>query len=195
MKKLLFLLIVLAPGFFFLSCGSKGEDPQPEIEGYIRFKVDGVQKEFKTGQTDLMSFSFDSNGPVYSAIAQVLGPGSTGTSNFIQINLRNESLFETEVSYEMQDAILYQGVPLVRILFTYSDEEGQIFNAVLLDNNSPFLEVKNDATLRFNKITEDWVEGTFSALLIGPVTNLSVGDQERVISEGQFKMKLINLIP
>lgn len=194
MKKLLFLLIVLVPGFFF-SCGSEGEDPLPEVEGYIRFKVDGVQKEFKTRHIDLMSFSFDSNGPVYNAIAQVLGPGSTGTSNFVQFTLRSESLFETNVPYEMQDPISYQNIPLARILFTYSDEQGQVYNAVLLDRNSPFLVVKDDATFRFTKITDDWAEGTFSALLTGPVTNLSVGDQELVISEGQFKMRLIDLIP
>ena len=195
MRKFLSFSLLLISVFLVLSCGSSNEDPQPIAEGFIRFKVDGIQKEFKVNSLTPMSFSFDSNGPVHNAILQVLGPGSTGTSNFIQFNIRNESPFQTNVDYEMQNPILYQGALLPRTQFTYSDEQGQLFNAVLLDKNSPFLVVKDDAKFRFTKITEDWVEGTFTALLTGPVTNLSVGNQELIISEGQFSIKLLDLTP
>ncbi|WP_175454164.1 hypothetical protein [Algoriphagus alkaliphilus] len=48
-----------------------------------------------------MSFSFDSNGPVHNAILQVLGQGSTCTSNFIRFNMWNEKTFELHVDYQM----------------------------------------------------------------------------------------------
>ncbi|MDP2043276.1 MAG: hypothetical protein Q8S14_18200 [Algoriphagus sp.] len=65
-----------------------------------------------------MSFSFDSNGPVHNAILQVLGPGSTCTSNFIQFNLWNEKTFELHVDYQMQQAISYLVVGIAQINFT-----------------------------------------------------------------------------
>lgn len=180
---------------FVFSCGSSAENPQPQTEGFIRFKVDGVQREFKANPMTPMSFSFDSNGQVYNAILQVLGPGSNGTNNFIQFNVRNESPFVTNVDYQMQEAIAYQGVDLSRINFTYSNEEGQLYNAVLLKQALPNLVVRDDAKVRFTKITENLVEGTFSALLTGPVTATSVGNQELIISEGQFSIKLVDLTP
>lgn len=195
MQKLLYFSFLIFIGLFLVSCGGSDEDPQPGQEGFIRFKVDGVQKEYKTVPGNAASFSFDSNGPVYNTIIQVLGPGSTGTSNFIQITVRNEKMFETNLDYNLQDAIPYKSVPLSRINFTYSNEQGQIFNAFLLDIQSPFLVVRDEAKLRFSKITNELVEGTFSAILIGPVTNQSRGNQEMIISEGQFSMKLTNLIP
>jgi hypothetical protein len=182
-------------GFLLQSCGGSTEDPQPTAEGFIRFKVNGVQKEFKTNPVTPMSFSFDSNGPVYNAILQVLGPGSTGTSNFVQFNVWNEKIFETNVDYQMQQSVSYRGAAIARINFTYSDEQGQLYNAVLLKQNLPNIVVKNDATVRFTKITKDWAEGTFTAILIGPVTTSGIGNQERIISEGQFSIKLTNLIP
>lgn len=192
LKFSVFLLII----FVMVSCGGEGsEDPQPTDTGYIRFKSDGVAKEYIPGPFDRIGFSFDTNGPVFNAVVQVLGPGSTGTSDFIQFNIRNESPFATGVDYNMQDPISYQTVPVARINMTYSDEQGQLFNAVLLDRNPQLIEVKDDATFRFTSITEEWVEGTFSALLTGPVTTLSVGNQERILTEAKFRMKLLDLTP
>lgn len=194
MKFLKFSILILS-GLLLFACGNSTEDPQPMGEGFIRFKVNGVQKEFKTNPVTPMSFSFDSNGQVHNAILQVLGPGSTGTGNFIQFNVWNEKTFETNLDYQMQQAISYRGAAIARINFTYADEQGQVFNAVLLKQNLPSMVVKNDATVRFTKITKDWVEGTFTAILIGPVTTSGVGNQERIISEGQFSIKLVNLTP
>lgn len=178
-----------------LSCEGSSEDPIPADPGFIRFKSDGLEKEFIPGPFDRIGFSYDANGPIFNAAVLVVGAGSTGTSNFIQFTIRNESPYATGVEYEMQEAISYQGASLPRVLFTYSDEQGQLFNAVLLDQNYPFLTVKDDATFRFTTITEEWVEGTFSARLTGPVTDLSVGNQERLLTEGQFRMKLLDLTP
>ena len=195
MKRSLVVLSLLLAVIVFTGCSSDAEDQPSVQEGYIRFKSDGVAREFIPGPFDRMGFSFDSNGSIFNASVQVLGPGSTGTSNFIQFTIRNESPFAEGVDYDMQDAILYQGVPVTRILFTYSDEEGQLYNAVLLEENFPLLVVKDNAIFRFTSITDEWVEGTFSALLTGPVTNLSVGNQERRLTEGQFRMKLLDQTP
>lgn len=189
-----FSLIVFL-GIILFSCGGSSEDPQPVQEGFIRFKVDGVQKEFKVGFGNPSSFSFDPNGQIFNMVIQVLGPGSTGTNNFIQFTVRNETMFETNLDYNLQDPITYLGVPLSRIVFTYSNEQGQSFAAVNLDPQSPLIVVKDDAKVRLTKITDDLVEGNFSALLIGPVTPTGIGNQEVIISEGQFSMKLTDLTP
>ncbi len=195
MRKKMNVSVLLMISILFFSCSGSNEEPQQLENGYIRFKSDGVSKEFIPNSFDRMGFSFDANGPVFNAIVQVLGQGSNGTSNFVQFTIRNESPFVVGEDYAMQEAISYQSVPLPRILFTYSNEQGQLYNAVLLERNPDLVSIKDDAMFRFTRITEEWVEGTFSALLTGPVTSLSVGNQERRLTEGQFRMKLLDLTP
>jgi hypothetical protein len=195
MKNTLFVLSLLFSVGLFTGCSSSPEEIDPVQEGFIRFKSDGVEREFIPGPFDRMGFSYDGKGSIFNAGVQVLRPGSTGTGNFIQFTIRNEVPFVTGVDYDMQEAVFYQGVPLPRIVFTYSDEQSVLYNAVLLEENFPLLVIKDAATFRFTSITEEWVEGTFSALLTGPVTNLSVGDQERRLTEGRFRMRLLDLTP
>lgn len=176
------------------SCGSKGDDPLPQADSYVRFKVNGVQKEFKVSNQP-MGFSFDANGPVYNAIAIINGNAADGTKDFVSINVRNETIFETGKDYEMQNPIKYKGIDMVRILFTYSDEEGNVYNAVLFQQTIPGLKATDDARVRFTKISQDWVEGNFDAVILGPVSNLGGRNTELIVSDGTFSLPLLNLIP
>lgn len=190
----LFLLLLLIA--IFSSCGSDKEEPQPNSSGFLRFKSNGVQKEFPLTPSQLMSFSYDPTGKIYFATFLIIGPGGDGTKNFVSATIRNEVIFTTGVDYKMQDLISYQGAKLVRIQFTYADEEGRIFNAVLEQRNIPGIRATDDARFRFTTITQNSVEGNFDALLLGPFSNLTGrGNTELPITEGQFRMPLINQIP
>lgn len=185
-----FLAVLL---FVLLGCGSDGgDDLNPSTDKFFKFKLDGVQVEYP--MTDLlpMTFTYDDNGKVFSAVFQALGNGSNGTADFVNVFLRSETKFQTGVDYELQDGVSYNGISIASINFTYADKEGQVFNAVLLQSSLPSLVIKDTATIRFTKISDSEVEGIFSAKVYGPVLTSGRGDTEKVISDGQFKMKLLD---
>ncbi|GAB3217976.1 hypothetical protein J0A67_01700 [Algoriphagus aestuariicola] len=176
----------------FAACGDGGEEPQPQSEYFFRFKVNGMQKEFRANlQTQGMAMTYDTSGEVYMATAIILGDGSDGTKNFVSMTVLNEEPFDTGMSYEMQDAIAYSGVPLVRIQFTYADEDGDLYNAVLFQRNDLSMKITDDASVRFSSLSQNLVEGTFSATVLGPVsTPLGRANEEIKITDGQFKLVL-----
>lgn len=125
------------------------------------------------------------------ATAIILGDGSDGTKNFVSLTMWNEEPFATGVTYEMQDAISFHGAPLVRIQFTYSDESGKVYNAVLFQRDDLPMRITDDASVRFSAITESQAEGTFEATVLGPViTTTGRENNELKITEGQFKLSL-----
>ncbi len=188
----LFLLLSLLA---LASCSPTSDDPHPQAEGFVRFKVDGVQKEFKVTNTP-MGLTLDDNVPVYVVSAVGLSPRSDGIKNFLNMALRNETLFQSGVEYQMQNPINYKGVPMVRILLTYANESGQIFNATLFQQAIPGIKVTDDARWKFTKITDNWVEGTFEGVLLGPFSPTSGrGNTELIITEGQFSMALLKSLP
>ncbi len=191
--KLIRIFPVLALLSIVWACGSSEEEPTPKSDGFFKFKVDGVQMELPVNDHLPMGFNYDPGGPVYGAVFQAFGEGSTGTSDFVNVGLMSENKFATGIDYELQDAVPYKGVGLARITFTYADKAGQIFNATLLQGLFPGLTVNDAATIRFTRITATEVEGTFSARVIGPVSpTTGRGTVEKVISDGQFKMKLLD---
>lgn len=176
-----------------MGCGSEGDDnPPPANAGFFKFKLDGVQQEFPVNDLLPMTFTYDAGGPVYNAVFQVLGEGSDGNSDFVNVLLRSETKFETGVDYQLQNGVPYKGIALARINFTYSDKSGQVFNAVLLQSSLTPLIINDSATIRFSKITETEAEGVFSAKVIGPVLPTGRGTVEKIVSEGQFKMRLLD---
>ncbi|MFC4870618.1 hypothetical protein [Negadavirga shengliensis] len=187
-------LTVFVALLHLFSCGET--ELKPTEEYYIKFKVNGEQKEYNTDALNPVTFTFDQNGPVYQAILQVLGPGSDGKKNFINIITRNETVFEVNKSYRMHEAISYQNASLARIIFTWADENGDLYNAVLLKGAFPTLEIKDEGQLMFSGISQDMVTGSFTANIIGPVSpTTGRGNTELSITEGEFKLKLINTVP
>lgn len=181
-----YLLIVFCIVLFWSGGCSNNAEVTPSQEYFIKFKVDGVQKEYRTTITHPFIFSYDQNGPIFNATILVLGQGSTGTSNFINIITRNEEAFQSGKDYLMQDPILYQSVNLARMAVTWADENGNIYNAVLLQSGYPGLTVNDDAQIRLTNVTDDFVEGEFSAKLFGPDDRAENG---KVVTEGSFKLK------
>lgn len=194
MKKLRFIFLILFPLVLLGSCG-KENDPTPQTQSFVKFKVGGKQVEYATGNQP-MGFSLDASGPMYLATAILLGNPGDGTKNFLSITIRNESNFQVGTEYQMQDGFTYKGVKMVRILLTYSDEMGQVYNAVLFQQNVPGLKITDDAKVKFTNIESGRIEGTFSGVILGPVsTTTARGNTELLITEGQFSLPLINSIP
>ncbi|KPQ12972.1 MAG: hypothetical protein HLUCCX10_14485 [Algoriphagus marincola HL-49] len=188
MKTKILILSVLV--FGILSCVGSEDNPQDTNQAYFRFKINGTLKEFEVRNSP-MTFSFNSDGSVYLAGFMILDDPTDGTKNFISGFVRNETLFQVNETLEMQDPILFQNIPMVRIQLTYSDEAGELYNAVLFQKELPGLLITDDATFRFTEISQNWVKGEFTANLLGPVfVSSGRGDTELRITEGEFSMPL-----
>lgn len=198
MKSPLIRLIVI--GFFgawLLTACSSSDDEVPQDEFYISFKVDGTLVRYENAGFYPVVLSKDSPTNLYFSNLIVLKEVGESTSNFVHINVRNESAFQTNLSYQMQDGVLYPGgVFLARIQFTWANDAGEIYNAALLQRSYPTLDIGDDAAFKFTKIAGDIVEGTFTATVYGPVIN-SVPNRtvEKKITEGEFRLKLIDSVP
>ncbi|MDX5338308.1 MAG: hypothetical protein LPK25_04730 [Cyclobacteriaceae bacterium] len=194
MNNLKIILLAILLLMVWTSCG-KEEDPAPQSESFLKFKVGGKLVEY-SADNQPMGMSLDPSGPMYLATATILGNRVDGTKNFLSISVRSESQFQEGKEYQMQDPIIYKGAEMVRILLTYSDESGQLYNAVLFQQILPGMKVTDDAKLTFTKISSNRVEGTFSGVVLGPISSTTGrGDNELVISEGQFNLSLFSSIP
>ncbi|MFC3417546.1 hypothetical protein [Algoriphagus hitonicola] len=185
-KSLVWAIVV----FGIFSCSGSEEEPRDSNQAFLSFKVNGELKEFEVANSP-MGFSFNSEGPVYLATFMVLANPVDGTKNFISGFLRNETLFEPNEILEMQNPIFYQGIPMVRIQLTYSNEAGELYNAVLFQEDFPALLATDDARFRFTEISDNWVKGEFNGILVGPVFETTGrGDTELRVTEGKFSMPL-----
>jgi hypothetical protein len=183
-KDLYFLLLFL---LIFSACGE--ESPVPNSNLYIKFKVDGQEIFYQANALSPSLLNYDSNHKVYNAALQVIAPGSNGTKDFINILIRSETKIQTNLNYRLSDGIQIGAFTQPKILFTYADEKGDIYNAVILKESYPNLDIKDEAELTFTKIGDGIMEGIFSAILIGPVSSTTGrGTGIKTISQGEFRL-------
>ena len=185
--------LLLLVAMLFAACSSS-EDELPKNEYFVSFDVDGTSIKYEDSGFFPLIFSRDDNAGFYSATLVVPQEIGDGTSNFVHIIVHDEAVFQEGITYQMQDGISYQGgAMLARINFTWANEAGEIYNAVLLSSNYPMLDVGDDAAFTFTRISSDEVEGTFSATIFGPVLATAPGRNiQKKITNGKFKLKLTN---
>lgn len=168
------------------ACSQNEESPQ-EGDFYVRFKVDGQFYEYEASSHPAVFF-YDANLAMHHGTLLVPKPGSDGTKDFINIVVRNESEIKTGETFQMQQAILANSVPLPRINVTWANPEGQVYNAVLLKSSYPGISIENDAQVTFTEISQQVVRGEFSGIIIGP-NPASTSNPKLQITDGEFKLK------
>ncbi|WP_162342465.1 hypothetical protein [Cyclobacterium salsum] len=170
----------------------ESEAPIEETEYFLKFKANGELVEYKVYEYQPVVFSYDPNGKTHNAQIQALAEGSDGTRDFFSIFLYSEMSFE-EKTYQMQEGVwAYENSFLPGLIFTRSDPAGNLYNASLLKSDYPTLDIRDDGSLNLTQIGSGWVKGAFEASLFGPFAeNTSRGNTEIRITEGSFKMKLI----
>ncbi|NHE59397.1 hypothetical protein [Cyclobacterium plantarum] len=189
------LVFFLATMQLLTSC-SKTEDPAPEADYFMKFRINGEWVEYRLREYHAVVFSYDANGGIFSSLIQALGEGSTGSSDFFSITLWSEEVFE-ERTYQLQDGVrAYESSFLPSLIFSRSDLQGNMYNAALLQQNYPTISVPDNGSLTLTHIGNDLIEGTFEATLFGPISpSTGRGDTELKITEGSFRMKLIVNLP
>lgn len=184
--NLLFLVILVA----FSGC-KKGESPANEETGefYIRFKVDGVQKNY-TAQILNNRVSFFLLPEYNFYIASIIGLNNlqdaqvAPVKNFISISVRSKDQIKPNIDYQLNNAVPYSGINFSGIELVYHDEHGEGFGALLLQSNYPSLFIGDEAQVHFSEITSTYAKGTFSAMAYS--TNFRT---EIAITDGEFYLK------
>lgn len=188
MKPINLLLFVLLVAF--AGC-KKGESPTDGGKGeyYIRFKVDGVQKNY-TAQIPNNQVGFFLLPEYNFHIASITGLNNlqdaqiVPVKNSIGISIRSQEPIKANVDYQLKNPVSYSGINFSGIELVYFDEHGQGYGALLLQSNYPLLSIGDEAQVRFAEITPTYAKGTFSATAYS--TNFRA---EISITDGEFYLK------
>lgn len=167
--------------------GCKKDDGSKEPDDdkyYIRFKANGVQKEYDGNiVNNRFSFILLNEYGFYTAILSGVSNISETTKNLLHISVRSNEEINPNVEYNLQTAVPYNGFKFPSIEMVYTDESGVSHSALLLRENYPTIEVKDEAKVKFTSITATECKGTFSAKAINPANK-----KEMLITDGEFHL-------
>ena len=185
---LLSIMAISAMGIFSASKKDKGGDAIPKDSGlYIRFKVNGVAKEYKTAiPNNRVTYFYLGQFETYHAtifgIARQGDAQQLPVKNMINISVRSKESIKANVKYDLQTAVPAAGAKFTSIEFTYADETGELFNAVLLAENYPLLDIRDAATVTFSETGGDFSKGTFD----GKIFHTQNRAAALTITDGEF---------
>lgn len=178
-KNILLLAILL---IVLTSC--KDDDPRPDY--YYRFKVNGVQKEFRANKDSGIVF-LDAPNSINKIIFFTMVTGADPEKNAIVISLRSTEEAESGIEYKMQEPLTVNNTIVPRISIVYFDENGKTFGATLLQSLNP--GARDDARLKFTQITTEGSYGEFQAIAFDMSATGDLGSrQELLITDGEFFM-------
>lgn len=179
LHRILSFAIVL---LILTSC--KDEDPRPDY--YYKFKVNGVQKEFKATKDAGIVF-LDEPNSINKIIFFTMVSNSDPQKNSVVISLRSTEDVESGIEYQMQEPLTVNSTIVPRISIVYFDEKGKSFGATLLQSLNP--GARDNAKLKFTQITTEGSYGTFEAIAfdMSATGDLNVR-QELLITDGEFFM-------
>ncbi len=174
MKKahLFSLAILLLSATLFTAC-KKSSSGSSSTTYFVKFKLDGVQKEYK-GIPNFTTVTLPSSPVIYSLAVQASLATSVALKDHIAINANDIATIATGKTYKNQDA----GGTIQAVLMYY-DNAGNAYSSVMVNPESI-----NDAVITFSEVTSTYVSGTFT----GKVAAVSGGTTTYTITEGSFKV-------
>lgn len=138
---------------------------------FVKFKIDGVQKDF-SGSTNALITSFDAGGTmIYSGAFQGIQSAANPQVNLMGININDVAAIVTNKTYT--DAIAGVTIQGALIYFNASGEQ----------LSSLFVTTDANVAIRLSEITTTSISGTFS----GKVQSMT--GAPLAITEGTFKVK------
>ncbi|QNA43893.1 hypothetical protein [Lacibacter sediminis] len=139
---------------------------------FMKFKLDGVQKEF-SGTTSALITSFDAGGTIiHTGAFQGIQSASNTTANLMGINVNDVTALVTNKNYT--DALV--GITVQGVLLYFDASGDQL--------SSMFVTTDANVIIRLSEITTTSVSGTFS----GKLASLTSG-ASATVTEGSFRVK------
>ena len=193
MKVVLLLSRLIVLSVFMFSACTTAEDPDlPDQEYYIKFKAAGVEKKFDMLPNTFASFIYFDEFGFYGCTISGLKAGSDGTKDFINIQIRNETPYEPNQTYQLQESITVNSVKMSKMIFSYFDQDGTGYLATLLNESYPTLNINDDAQVRFTEINSTFVKGTFTARTYRVDATVITNREEMLITAGEFVLPHID---
>ncbi|TVP43158.1 MAG: hypothetical protein EA341_18540 [Mongoliibacter sp.] len=177
LSKILLLSVFVA---VFSSCDREPDRP----DYYYRFKVNGVQQEFRANDEAGILFLEDPN-EVNRYMLFTMTTRNDNQKNAIYISLRTLETITIGTRYEMQLGINVNNRVVPRITTLYFDENGNQFIADLLQRNHP--GARDDGWVVFDELNPQGSIGRFEATLFPIDDDGELSErQELKITEGEF---------
>lgn len=182
MKIAKILLLCLFVVFAFSSCDK--DEPRPNY--YYKFKVNGVEKEFKGSKDANIVFIEDPNSVNRFTIFTFV-TGTDPNKNAIIISLRTTVTPEFGVNYTMQNPILVNQQTAPSLTFIYLDENGKEYGAILLQSENP--GAMDNGSLMLTELTAEGSYGTFDAITFDLNQTGDLSQRQPLnLTEGEFFM-------
>jgi hypothetical protein len=162
----LFILVLIAAAS--IACSSDNEDIEPELNYYIRAKIDGAQVEMKEQKT--LQGLAGNNGVQHTALIE----GENGTQQAITIQF-----------FDLEPVAVgtYSGLEVVEGGNFKGVNIGYIFDATTVYATA-FEGPVSSGTI--SVLNENEIKGTFSGIIREPLTRETL-----TVSEGEFYVKKI----
>lgn len=157
------------------------KDERPDY--YYRFKINGVQKEFRANKDANIVF-IETGGLNTTTFTMVTG--NDPEKNSLTIQLRTVEDVTQGVTYIMQEPIFVGSVLAPALTFLYLDENGKIFLGSRLQSENP--GARDDGSLIFTSITTEGSYGRFEAIIFDAEDGTSDLSSRQVytITDGEF---------
>jgi len=184
------LPLVLLFSFALAGCSKNNgneEDEDPGSSYYIRFKIDGVQKEYKS---NLVSQILPiSNKLLYSAVMSGFQDNAALDKNLLSMIIWSREPIAAKTYKNENDVANSDGDKVPEILVTYYDNDkvGYLSLGKPFSTQPPFDKIVSDAEIVITNLTDAYISGRFS----GTVYKSTDGTytQKLVVTEGQFNLK------
>jgi hypothetical protein len=182
MKTIINFLLLIIVVFTFSSC--EKDDLRPNY--YYKFKVNGVQKEFKGSKDANIVFIEDPNSSNRFTVFTFV-TGNDPTKNAMVISLRTNVTPEFGIKYEMQQPIIINEQVVPSLAIIYLDENGKEYTATLLQSQHP--GAMDNGSLMLTELTSEGSYGVFEAVIfdVNQTGELSQR-QPLTITDGEFFM-------
>ena len=166
--------MVIVMIILLVSCGSDDDAGPGTKEFYMKFKANGVQLVYD--EQAVAVFHYDANNNGYNCQTYA-NKTSELTKDAIDLMIVDTDELTTGVTYSLKNEIDLQVFgPTPQAKAVYWDAAGKGFSAQLPAMTDEFV-------VTFTEITGDYVKGSFSGRVF-----TSVGREELIITEGEFKL-------
>lgn len=181
--------LVLLFSFALAGCSKKNSDDEddPGSSYYIRFKIDGAQKEYKSN-TGFQVLPV-SNKSLYSAVMNGFQDDGALDKNLLNIIIWSKDPIVAKTYKNENDVANSDGDKVPEILITYNDNDkvGHLSLGKPFSTQPPFDRIVSDAQVVITNLTGSNISGTFSGTLYKSTDGTYT--QKLVVTEGKFNLK------